>query len=77
VPISIAGAFFLRFLASSGLFSSGCGHHRFKVRCDKDVVDRKLVKEDESSPDEEAEEKAVEEEKGAGDAEEVAPDAAE
>jgi len=43
----------------------------------KDVIDGKLVKEDESSADEEAEEKAVEEEKGASDAEEVAPDAAE
>jgi len=42
----------------------------------KDVVDGKLVKEDESSADEEAEEKAVEGEKRAGDAEEVAPNAA-
>ena len=43
----------------------------------KDVVEGKLVREDESSADEEAEEKTVEGEKGAGDAEEVAPDAAE
>ena len=42
----------------------------------KDVIDGKLVKEDESSADEEAEEKAAEEEKQAGDAEEVAPNAA-
>ena len=40
-------------------------------------VDGKLVREDESSADEGVEEKAVEEEKGASDAEEVAPDAAE
>jgi len=48
-----------------------------KFDVNKDVVDGKLVREDESSADEGAEEKAVEEEKGAGDAEEVAPDAAE
>jgi len=55
-----------------------------KFDVNKDVVDGKLVKEDESSPDEEAEkeeaeeEKEVaEEEKKAGDAEEVAPDATE
>jgi len=48
-----------------------------KFDVNKDVIDEKLVKEDESSADEEAEEKVVEEEKGAGDAEEVAPDAAE
>jgi len=48
-----------------------------KFDVNKDVVDGKLVKEDESSADEEAEEKAVEGEKRAGDAEEVAPDAAE
>ena len=48
-----------------------------KFDVNKDVVDGKLVKEDESSADEEAEENAVEEEKGPGDAEEVAPDAAE
>jgi len=47
-----------------------------KFDVNKDIIDEKLVKEDESSADEEAEEKAVEEEKGAGDAEEVAPDAA-
>ena len=40
-------------------------------------VDGKLVREDESSADEGVEEKAVEEEKVASDAEEVAPDAAE
>ena len=48
-----------------------------KFDVNKDVVDGKLVKEDESSPDEEAEKEAAKEEKGAGDAEEVAPDAAE
>ena len=48
-----------------------------KFDVNKDVVDGKLVREDESSTDEGAEEKAVEEEKGAGDPEEVAPDAAE
>jgi len=46
-----------------------------KFNVNKDVVDGKLVKEDESSPDEEAEKEAAEEEKEAGDAEEVAPDA--
>jgi len=44
-----------------------------KFDVNKDVVDGKLVKEDESSADEEVEEKAVEEEKGAGNAVEVAP----
>ncbi|QCD82977.1 hypothetical protein DEO72_LG2g3319 [Vigna unguiculata] len=48
-----------------------------KSDVNKDVVDGKLVKEDGSSPDEEAEEKAAEEEKEAGDAEQVAPNAAE
>ncbi|QCE14777.1 hypothetical protein DEO72_LG11g1783 [Vigna unguiculata] len=48
---------------------------RFDVN--KDVVDGKLVWEDEESGNEEAYEKAVEDEKKAGDAEEVAPDAAE
>jgi len=47
-----------------------------KFNVNKDVIDGKLVRVDESSADEGAEEKAVEEEKGAGDAEEVAPDAA-
>ena len=48
-----------------------------KFDVNKDIIDGKFVKEDESSADEEAEEKAVEEEKGTGDAEEVALDAAE
>jgi len=48
-----------------------------KFDVNKNVVDGKLVREDESSADEEAEEKAAEGEKGEGDAEEVAPDAAE
>ena len=48
-----------------------------KSDVNKDVVDGKLVKEDGSSPDEEAEEKAAKEEKEASDAEKVAPDAAE
>jgi len=48
-----------------------------KFDVNKDVVDGKLVREDESSADEEAEEKAVEGEKRVDDAEEVAPDAAE
>jgi len=48
-----------------------------KFDVNKDVVDGKLVREDESSADEGAEEKAVEEDKGAGDAEEVAPNVAE
>jgi len=48
-----------------------------KFDVNKDVIDGKLVKEDESSADEEVEEKAVEEEKGVGDVEELAPDAAE
>ena len=43
----------------------------------KDVIDGKLVKENGSSPNEDAEEKAAEEEREAGDDEEVAPDAAE
>ena len=47
-----------------------------KFDVNKDVVDGKLVTEDESSADEGAEEKVVEDEKGAGDAEKVAPDAA-
>ena len=48
---------------------------RFDVN--KDVVDEKLVQEDEGSADEEVEEKATEEEKRAGDVEEVAPVAVE
>ncbi|QCE10684.1 hypothetical protein DEO72_LG10g1915 [Vigna unguiculata] len=40
------------------------------------VIDGKIVKEGESSPDEEEEKEAAEEAKEAGDAEEVAPDAA-
>ena len=48
---------------------------RFDVN--KDVIDGKLVQEDEESGNEEAQEKAVEDEKKAGDAEGVAPDAAE
>ena len=48
-----------------------------KFDVNKDVVDGKLVKEDESSPDNEAEKEVTEEEKEAGDAEEVAPDATE
>ena len=48
-----------------------------KFDVNKDVIDGKLVKEDEGSADEEAEEKAVENEKGPGDVEEVAPDAVE
>ena len=48
-----------------------------KFDVNKDVIDKKLVKEDESGADEEAEEKAAEKEKEAGDAKEVAPDAAE
>ena len=48
-----------------------------KFDVNKDDIDGKLVKEDGSTPDEEAEEKAAEEEKETGDAEEVAPDAAE
>ena len=48
---------------------------RFDVN--KDVIDGKLVQEDEESRNEEAQEKAVEDEKKAGDAEGVAPDAAE
>ena len=47
-----------------------------KFDVNKDVIDGNLLKEDESSVDEEAEDKAVEEEKGASDAEEVAPDVA-
>jgi len=43
----------------------------------KDVVDGKLVKQDESSPDEEAEKEAAEEEKEVNDVAEVAPDATE
>ena len=48
---------------------------RFDVN--KDVIDGKLVQEDEESGKEEAQEKVVEDEKKAGDAEEVAADAAE
>jgi len=48
-----------------------------KFDVNKDVIDGKLVKEDGSSLDEEAKEKAAEEEKEAGDVEEVAPDAVE
>jgi len=48
-----------------------------KFDVNKDVIDGKLVKEDESSPDEEEEKEAAEEAKEVGDAEEVAPDAAE
>ena len=52
-----------------------------KFDVNKDVIDGRLVKEDESSTvdeaEERAEEKAAEEVKEAGDAEEVAPDAAE
>jgi len=48
-----------------------------KFDVNKDVIDGKLVKEDESGADEEAEKKAAEEGKEAGDAGEVAPDAAE
>jgi len=48
-----------------------------KFDMNKDVVDGKLVKEDESSPDKEAEKEGAEQEKEASDAEEVAPDATE
>ena len=48
---------------------------RFDVN--KDVIAGKLVQEDEESGKEEAQEKVVEDEKKAGDAEEVAADAAE
>jgi len=48
-----------------------------KFDVNKDVVDGKLIKEDESSPDEEAEKEAAEEEKEADDAVEVAHDSAE
>ena len=48
---------------------------RFDVN--KDVIDVKLVQEDEESGNEEAQEKVVEDEKKAGDAEDVAADAAE
>ena len=48
---------------------------RFDVN--KDVIDGKLVQEDEESGKEEAQEKVVEDEKKVGDAEEVATDAAE
>jgi len=43
----------------------------------KDVVDGKLIKEDESSPDEEAEKESAEEEKEVDDVAEVAHDSAE
>jgi len=48
-----------------------------KFDMNKDVIDGKLVKEGESSLDEEEEKEAAEEAKEAGDAEAVAPDAAE
>jgi len=48
-----------------------------KFDVNKDVVDGKLVKEDDSGPDEEAEKEAAEEEKDADDAAEVAPDGTE
>ena len=48
-----------------------------KFDVNKDVVDGKLIKEDESSPDEEAEKEAAEEEKEADDVAEVAHDLAE
>ena len=48
-----------------------------KFDVNKDVVDGKLVKEDESSPNEEVEKQAAEEEKEADDVAEVAPDATE
>jgi len=48
-----------------------------KFDVNKDVVDGKLVQEDEGSTNEEVEEKAAEEEKKAGDSEEVAPVAVE
>jgi len=48
---------------------------RFDVN--KDVIDGKLVQEDEENGNEEAQEKVVEDEKKAGDAEEVATDVAE
>ena len=47
-----------------------------KFDVNKVVIDGKIVKEGESSPDEEEEKEAAEEAKEAGDAEEVAPDAA-
>jgi len=48
-----------------------------KFDVNKDVIDGKLVKEDESSPEEEVEKEAAEEEKKADDAAEVAHDATE
>ena len=48
-----------------------------KFDVNKDVIDGKIVKEDENGTDEKAEEKRAEEGKEAGDAGEVAPDAAE
>jgi len=48
-----------------------------KFDVNKDVVDGKLVKEDESSPDEEAKKEAAEEEKEADDVAKVAHDATE
>jgi len=48
-----------------------------KFDVNKDVVDGKLIQEDEDNTNEEVEEKATEEEKKAGDSEEVAPVAAE
>ena len=47
-----------------------------KFYVNKDVVDGKLINEDESSPDEEAEKEAAEEEKEADDVVEVAHDSA-
>ena len=48
-----------------------------KFDMNKDVVDGKLVKEDQSIPDEEAEKETAEEEKEADDAAKVVPDATE
>ena len=48
-----------------------------KVDVNKDVVDGKLIKEDESSPDKEVEKELAEEEKEVDDAAEVAHDSAE
>ena len=47
-----------------------------KFDVNKDVIDGKLIKEDESSPDEEAEKESAEEEKEVDDAAEVAHDSA-
>ena len=48
-----------------------------KFDVNKDVVDGKLIQEDESSPDEEAEKESAEKEKKVDDAAEVAHDSAE